>query len=293
MHQRNAMINPPIDVVFLDSYQNFLVLTKDNLRVYNGKNGRLKMYLDNIADVNEHTGAVSDMISMTLNSEHRMVYIGDNQGKIRCFNVNTGLLIKKLDLPMGYQRKNGELSHKINKEVCGMSFFEASEDCQMLISGHWNNKIRIWDVLDVEKANHMRSASAQDVFKEDVQCIAVSEHLSLIATGSIYGNIVVWDFELFKVEGVFIGSKMAITAIEFVKDYPLMVSASISGIIQVYAVRGAHRDIKNHTLARFINVSRDVDKFVNIPITGMSVELTANPRYVPDAEQKGELGTLI
>ena len=131
--------------------------------------------------------------------------------------------------------------------------------------------MRVWDVLDVEKVTHMRSASAQEVFKEDISCVAASEHLSLIATGSIYGNIVLWDFEIFKVEGVFIGSKMAIKAIEFVKGYPLMVSVSVSGIISVYAVRGAPRSIKNHTLARFLNVSYEVDHYTNIPITGMSV----------------------
>ena len=50
------MINPPIDVLFLESYQNFLVLTKDSIRLYNGNNGRLSMYLDNIVEKNERTG---------------------------------------------------------------------------------------------------------------------------------------------------------------------------------------------------------------------------------------------
>jgi hypothetical protein len=50
------MINPPLDVMFLDSYQNFLVLTKDSLRVYNGNNGRLRMYLNNIVEIEERTG---------------------------------------------------------------------------------------------------------------------------------------------------------------------------------------------------------------------------------------------
>jgi len=86
----------------------------------------------------------------------------------------------------------------------------------LLVSAHWNNRIRIWDVLDPEKANHMRSATALEVTGEEISCLAVSEHLSIVATGSIYGTIMVWDFELFKVEGVFIGSKMAITAIAFV-----------------------------------------------------------------------------
>ena len=124
--QRNSMINPPIDVHFLTSYQNFLVLTKDSLRVYNGNNGRLRMYLDNIVEEDEKTGHTSELSSMCLNSENRMVYIGDIHGGIRCFNVNTGLQIKKLELPPGMLRKQGEASVKINKEVCGMRFFTAA-----------------------------------------------------------------------------------------------------------------------------------------------------------------------
>ena len=55
------MINPPLDVVFLEFYKNFLVLTKDSLRVYNGNNGRLRMYLDKIVEVDEMTGSSSEL----------------------------------------------------------------------------------------------------------------------------------------------------------------------------------------------------------------------------------------
>lgn len=98
IQQRDCMINPPIDVVFLESYKNFLVLTKDSLRVYNGKNGRLRMYLDSIVEKDERTQSLSELTSMCLNSEHRMVYVGDIHGGIKCYNVNTGLLIKKMKL---------------------------------------------------------------------------------------------------------------------------------------------------------------------------------------------------
>lgn len=135
----------------------------------------------------------------------------------------------------------------------------------------------------------MRSASALEVTGEEISCLAVSEHLSIVATGSIYGTIMVWDFELFKVESVFIGSKMAITAISFVKDYPLMISASQSGIISVYAVRGSPKVLKHHCLGRFLNVNYDFDRFKNIPITGLAIELVPNPRYNPKEKKMNEL----
>lgn len=77
------------------------MLTKNSLRVYNGTNGRLSMYLDNIIAPDERTGVMPELSSMTLNSEDRMVYVGDVLGGIRCFNVNTGLELTKLELPRG------------------------------------------------------------------------------------------------------------------------------------------------------------------------------------------------
>lgn len=122
------------------------MLTKDSVRVYNGNNGRLSMYLDNIVDKDERTSNICELSSMVLNQEHRMVYIGDIKGGVRCFNVNTGLLIKNLELPPGLLRKQGESSHKINKEVIEMAYFRVSEENQYLVSGHWNNRVRVWDV---------------------------------------------------------------------------------------------------------------------------------------------------
>ena len=53
----------------------------------------------------------------------------------------------------------------------------------------------------------MRSASSKEVFNEDVTSVAVSQHLSLIATGGSFGTIKMWDFELFKTESVLVGAK--------------------------------------------------------------------------------------
>ena len=91
----------------------------------------------------------------------------------------------------------------------------------------------------------------------------------MIATGGQFGTIVLWDFELFKVLGVLIGSKMAITAIEFIDKYPLLVSAGQCGIISVYAIRGAPRSLKYMCLARFLNLGMDLSSFKNIPISSI------------------------
>ena len=51
------------------------------------------MYLDNICEKDEFTGMALDLSAMCLNAEHRIVFVGDIQGRVRCYNVNTGLQI--------------------------------------------------------------------------------------------------------------------------------------------------------------------------------------------------------
>ena len=76
---------------------------------------------------------------------------------------------------------------------------------------------------------------------------------------------------------------------EFVAEYPLLVSASAGGIIAVHAMRGGPSRLKAHCIGRFLNVNFDGDRFVNVPITSMTIELRKNVRYDPKEKKLGEL----
>lgn len=117
----------------------------------------------------------------------------------------------------------------------------------------------------------------------------MSEHLSILATGGTFGTIVIWDFELFKVEGVLVGSKLAIVGMQFVDKFPLLVTASECGLVCVYAVRGCVRGIRAHCLGRFININAENGVYYNSAITGMAIEVVKNPRYDSNEKQLGEL----
>ena len=111
----------------------------------------------------------------------------------------------------------------------------------------------------------------------------------MIATGGHCGTIMLWDFELFKVIGVLIGSKMAITAIEFVDRYPLLVSVGQCGIICVYAIRGAPNSLRCMCLARFLNIGMDLSSNRNISITSAFTEVRQNLEYNPLTRRMSEL----
>ena len=151
-----------------------------------------------------------------------------------------------------------------------------------LVAGHWNSRIRCWDVSDPGKELALRTGSSLKELKEDIMTIAVSQFHSLIATGGCFGTILLWDFELFKVEGVLIGNKMGITSLNFIDKYPLLMSTSQCGIVSLYAVRGAPKSIKNYCLARFMNVSFDSFGDRNIGITSSTFEIKDNEHYDPE-----------
>lgn len=62
--------------------------------------------------------------------------------------------------------------------------------------------------------------------QEDILCLEVSEHLSLIATGSSGGSVVVWDFEMSWIDGVCLGHVRPVLAVKFVSPYPILISSS-------------------------------------------------------------------
>lgn len=49
-----------------------------------------------------------------------------------------------------------------------MQYLNISEEHQFLVSAQWNSRVRVWDVAEIEEANHMRSVSAQKQFNEDI-----------------------------------------------------------------------------------------------------------------------------
>ena len=101
-------------------------MTKDSLRVYSGKTGRLQMYLDNIAGENNKDG-YKDLTSMTLDTKNRKLYCGDIEGVIRCFNVSTGVCIKTIAPTKEMMAKVRETTRTINREVVSMKYFSMSE----------------------------------------------------------------------------------------------------------------------------------------------------------------------
>ena len=73
--------------------------------------------------------------------------------------------------------------------------------------------------------------------KDDIVCIKYSPELSLIVTGTVSGELAVWDYEFSRLLDFLIGHKQEITSIHFLYPYPLMLTTSLDASVCIWKVR--------------------------------------------------------
>ena len=247
--------------------------------MYNGKNGRLQKYMDGFKnqgtsfsqqdkETSDYEGDV-EITAMCFDDPHRKIFIADAHGTVRCFNINSAALIKSFSATRpapGQPQPSLSLSALRANEICGMKYYE-HDGTQMLITSHCNERLRCWDVTDDKVPTKMLKSVTGGHFNENIAAMTMSGHLGLVATGSFVGDITVWDFELFRPVGLLRGHKLAVRALEFIPEHPLLVSAGSCGTVCVHAVRGAPVKLVNVCLGKFVNLEQDMNCHTNIGIT--------------------------
>lgn len=181
---------------------NFDIVTKNEIRTYDGLTGKLLKVFSEIVD--KRTNA--ELTAFCLDNRRRKCYIGDNFGSIRVFNISNGTFIKNVNNDSDSEIKKIKLAFlKQNKvkEISALEFV-SFDDYLMLISASWDSSINICDEGGPEQTYKLRKSTGGH-FKDDISALVFSDHLSLYATGSRSGVICVWDFETSKLEGICIG----------------------------------------------------------------------------------------
>lgn len=73
--------------------------------------------------------------------------------------------------------------------------------------------------------------------KDEVVCIQYSAELSLIATGTVTGEIALWDYEFSKLLDYCIGHRGEIIDIHFLWPYPVMLTTSMDNTVFLWSAR--------------------------------------------------------
>ena len=78
--------------------------------------------------------------------------------------------------------------------------------------------------------------------------------MGLFASGASNGGIVVWDYEMSKVEGVCKQHKREVVCLRFLDKYPVLVSTSNDGLMCIWGVRGCNSSLLYKCIGKIMNV---------------------------------------
>lgn len=150
-----------------------------------------------------------------------------------------------------------------NKEITSMQLIWEDDYIMMVCTD--SKYLYVYDEDDVEESVQIRKIVGAHT--DEISILKYNDHLSLLATGAVNGEIVVWDFEMSKVEGYCLGHTEDITGIEFLAPNPIMVTSSMDCTVCIWGVRPVHIDFKYQCLYRFNNNSWNFDKDLLTPVT--------------------------
>ena len=235
--------NYPIKVEFNRYYQQFFVTTFRDIRVYNKDGNLFKTYKKLVS--NEHFDSDTVIKDFIFENNYRKFYLGFSNGAIMQFNAGNGSLIKAINEQEIEKDGTQVYNYSHSKDISSLYYFyDDSQENLLLISTGFDSLINIYDEGNSEETEHLRTIKGGHTLAGKVNEITVltfSKILNLFATGSPENLIVVWDFEMSKLDDVFSlrmrGEKGSIKYLKFLDPYPILASSYTDGTIYFWGVR--------------------------------------------------------
>ncbi|CAD8060727.1 unnamed protein product [Paramecium primaurelia] len=218
----------PIYVEFNMYFNQFIVLTKFDLRIYDAMGGKLKKVMNEVFDDKIQL----DLSTFCFGGRQRKLFIADNAGLIRQYNMKTGEFLKKVN--MHNEIENSEFANKLanikKRDTLDISSIIFLQEEKLLISASQDSTIRIYDETDPEESILLKVFCGGHQNSE-ILSMSYSSNFTMLATGSANGLISLWDFETSKLCGVLNTPQplAEVTALEFADPYPVLVS--LQGIL--------------------------------------------------------------
>ena len=235
--------NYPIKIEFNRYYQQFFVTTFRDIRVYTKDGNLYKTYKKLIS--NEHFDSDIVIKDFLFENNYRKFYLGFSNGAIMQFNAGNGSLIKSINEHEIEKDGTQVYNYSHTKEISSLYYFyDDSKENLLLISTGFDSLINIYDEGNPEETEQLRTirgGHTLDGRVNEITCLAFSKTLNLFATGSSENLIVVWDFEMSKLDDVFSlrlhKGKGSVKYLKFLDPYPLLASTYIDGTLYIWGVR--------------------------------------------------------
>ena len=178
-------------------------------------------------------------------NNYRKFYLGFSNGAIMQFNAGNGSLIKSINEHEIEKDGTQVYNYSHTKEISSLYYFyDDTKENLLLISTGFDSLINIYDEGNPEETEQLRTirgGHTLDGRVNEITCLAFSKTLNLFATGSSENLIVVWDFEMSKLDDVFslrlIKNKSSVKFLKFLDPYPLLAATYTDGTLYFWGVR--------------------------------------------------------
>ena len=269
--------NYPIKVEFNKYYQQFFISTFRDVRVYTKEGNLYKMYKKLTS--NEHFETDVKIKSFIFEDNYRKFYIGFSNGAIMQFNAGNGSLIKPVnEIEI---EKDGIQSYIYShtKEITSMYFYNDNDNDNenlILLSTSYDSLINVYDESNPEETEKLRSIKGGHTLKGkslEINCLDFSNQLYLFATGSTDSLVVVWNFELSKIEDIlylqnFKNDKLNVNSVKFLDPYPLIAVAYSDGSVYIWGTK--EQTIRGNCLLRMRNYAKNFKKIEPFAVKSMN-----------------------
>ena len=235
--------NFPIKVEFNRYYQQFFVTTFKDIRVYTKEGNLYKAYKKLIS--NEHFDSDTVIKDFIFENNYRKFYLGFSNGAIMQFNAGNGSLIKAINEHEIEKDGTPIYNYSHTKDVSSLYYYyDNTKENLLLISTGFDSIINIYDEENAEETELLRTIKGGHTLSgkaNEITALAFSKTLNLFATGSSENLIVIWDFEMSKLDDVFSlrmrGEKGSVKCLKFLDPYPILASTFTDGTLYLWGVR--------------------------------------------------------
>ena len=272
--------NYPISVEYNKYYQQFFVITCVDVRVYN-KDGNLdKIYRK--LNLNDHFDSEPKIKFFLFENNHRKFYLGYANGAIMQFNAGNGSLIKPVNEKEIEKEGIQVYIYSHSKEISSLYYYYTDEDEDdqhlILLSTSYDSTINIFNEENPEESIKLKTIKGGHTIagkQKEINCLDFSKILYCYATGSTEGLIVVWDFEISKINDIFYLSssnkleKLSVISLKFLDPYPLLASTYNDGTLYIWAIKQS-KD-RGSCIFRIRNYYKHQYKINICPINCMSI----------------------
>ena len=269
--------NYPIKVEFNKYYQQFFISTFRDVRVYT-KDGNLFKNYKKLTS-NEHFENDVKIKSFIFEDNYRKFYVGFSNGAIMQFNAGNGSLIKPVNEIEVEKDGIQSYIYSHSKEVTSMYYYNDDDNNNenlILLSTSYDSLINVYDESNPEDTEQLRSIKGGHTIRGkclEINCLDFSKQLNLFATGSSESLVVVWNFELSKIEDIlylqsFKMDKLNVNTIKFLDPYPLIAVAYSEGSLYIWGTK--EQTIRGNCLLRMRNYAKNSKKIEPFPIKVMN-----------------------